>query len=160
DAGPAGSDAAVLGAWGVREADRVFHAWHQSQREERSRAALGRTLGPVRMRLGRLLDRAAASSEKRPRALAWDLVRLWEGLWTFLRHEGVEPTNNRAERVLRHPVIWRKTSFGSASGPGLRAVERLLTVTETCRQQQRNVFDYLTSAIDAHRNGAPAPQIL
>lgn len=160
DTGGAGSDGAALGTWGVREADRLFHTWHRHERGECSRRELRRALVPVRMRLRRLLQRAAASSESRARALGRDLLRLWGGLWTFLGHQGVEPTNNRAERALRHPVIWRKTSFGSASGQGLRAVERLLTVTETCRQQQRNVFDYLTAALDAHRTGAPAPQLL
>ncbi|MDP9416711.1 MAG: transposase, partial [Actinomycetota bacterium] len=85
---------------------------------------------------------------------------LWDGLWAFAAHAGVEPTNNRAERALRHPVIWRKTSFGSGSGAGLRAVERLLSVGETCRQQRRNVLHYLVAALDAARAGRPAPQLL
>ena len=160
DASAPGSTGAALGAWGVREAERVFHAWHAYQRGDLSHAALGQALVPVRMRLSRLLHRAAASRERRARALARDLRRLWDGLWTFARVTDVEPTNNRTERALRHPVIWRKTSFGSASGAGLRAVERLLTVTETCRQQGRNIFTYLTAALDAHRTGAPAPQLL
>lgn len=160
DAGGAGSAGAALGAWGVREADRVFHAWHAHQRGELTRAQLQRTLVPVRMRLRHLLQRGVASGEQRPRALARDVLRLWDGLWTFLRHEGLEPTNNRAERALRAPVIWRKTSFGSGSGAGLRAVERLLSVGETCRQHARNVFAYLTAALDAHRIGAAAPQLL
>jgi hypothetical protein len=119
------------------------------------------------MRVRRLLRRAVAGREPRARALARDVLRLWDGLWTFLAHEGLDPTNNRAERALRSPVIWRKTSFGSASGAGLRAVERLLTVGETCRQQRRNVFAYLTAALEtaaletaaleAPRAGRPAP---
>ena len=58
-------------------------------------------------------------------------------LWTFLRHEGVEPTNNASERALRHAVIWRKLSFGTQSAGGSRFVETMLTVIETCRQQRR-----------------------
>jgi transposase len=157
DAGGAG---AALGAWGVAEAGRVFHHWHACQRGELSRAQLRRALVPVRMRLGRLLGRALAGGERRPRALARDLLRLWDGLWAFARHEGVEPTNNRAERALRAPVIWRKTSFGSGSGAGLRAVERLLTVGETCRQQGRNVLHYLADALTAARAGLAVPQLL
>ncbi len=160
DAGGTGAAGAALGAWGVREAARVFRAWHAYQRGALTRAQLRRALVPVRMRLGRVLRRAAACGEARPRALARDLLRLGDGLWTFAAHDGVEPTNNRAERALRAPVIWRKTSFGSGSGSGLRAVERLLTVGETCRQRGRNVVAYLTAALDAHRAGTAAPQLL
>ena len=35
-------------------------------------------------------------------------------LWGFLDHEGVEPTNNRAERALRFGVLWRQTQPGHA----------------------------------------------
>jgi transposase len=157
DAGGAG---AALGRWGVREAERVFHVWHAHRRGELSRAQLRRALVPIRMRLGRLLGHALRGGERRPRALARDLLRLWDGLWTFARHADVEPTNSRAERALRGPVIWRKTSFGSGSGAGLRAVERLLTVGETCRQQGRNVLHYLADALRAGRAGCAAPQLL
>jgi len=157
DAGGAG---AALGTWGVHEAERVFHLWHQHQRGALTRTQLRRALVPVRMRLGRLLGRALHCGERRPRALARDVLRLWDGLWTFARCDEVEPTNNRAERALRAPVIWRKTSFGSGSGTGLRAVERLLTVGETCRQQGRNILHYLADALTAARTGRAAPQLL
>lgn len=156
----AGGAAAPLGTWGVREAGRVFQLWHAHRRGELTRAQLRRALVPVRMRLGRVLRRALACGEQRPRALARDVLRLWKGLWTFAAHEGVEPTTNRAERALRAPVIWRKTSFGSGSGAVLRAVERLLTATETCRQQGRNVLHYLADALTATRAGRPAPHLL
>jgi hypothetical protein len=65
-----------------------------------------------------------------------------------------------AERVLRAGVIWRKTSFGSKSGKGLRVVERLLSVAETAKKQQRNLFGDLTEAIAAHRNGLLRPRLL
>ena len=84
--------------------------------------------------------------------------RQW--LWTFLRHEGVEPTNNAGERSLRHAVIWRKLSFGTQSASGSRFVETMLTVIETCRQQRRNVFSFLTAAVEAHLAHQPAPSLL
>ena len=84
--------------------------------------------------------------------------RRW--LWTFLRHEGVEPTNNAGERSLRHAVIWRKLSFGTQSAGGSRFVETMLTVIETCRQQGRNVFSFLTAAVEAHLAHQPAPLLL
>ena len=88
---------------------------------------------------------------------------LWdhhENLWTFAEVEGVEPTNNAAERALRHAVIWRKLSFGTQSAAGSRFVERLLTVIETSRRQGTNVFAWLTEAVQAHlRREAPPPLV-
>ena len=81
-------------------------------------------------------------------------------LWTFLTHEEVEPTNNASERALRHAVIWRKLSFGTQSAAGSRFVETMLSVIETCRQQNRDVFTYVTEAVQAHFNNRPAPQLL
>jgi transposase len=77
-----------------------------------------------------------------------------------LRHEGVEPTNNAGERSLRHAVIWRKLSFGTQSASGSRFVETMLTVIETCRQQGRNVFAFVTHAVKAHLAHQPAPSLL
>jgi transposase len=110
--------------------------------------------------LARLLSRGTEAAERRARALCSDLLRHWDALWTFLYEDGVEPTNNAAERALRHGVLLRKTSYGSNSGRGLRATERLLSVQETCRQQQRPLLDYLTQALTALRLGQPAPALL
>ena len=78
-------------------------------------------------------------------------------LWTFLDVEGVEPTNNVGERALRHAVIWRKLSFGTQSAHGSRFVATILTVVQTCRQQSRNVFEYLTAEMEAHFASQSAP---
>jgi transposase len=151
---------AHFGLWGVREAGRLFRTWQRHQRAEISRAELRRAMVPLRMRFRRLLRGALASPDRRARAFGRDLLRLWPALWTFLAVEGVEPTNNRAEQALRSPVIRRKLCFGSQSGAGLRATERLLSITQTARQQGRNLFIYLTEALTAHRNGRAAPQLL
>ena len=63
-------------------------------------------------------------------------------------------------RALRHAVIWRKLSFGTQSAAGSRFVERLLTVIETCRRQDRNVFDWLTDAVQAKLRKDTAPSLL
>ncbi len=83
-----------------------------------------------------------------------------DSLWTFLDHEDVEPTNNASERSLRHAVIWRKLSFGTQSASGSRFVETLLSVIETCRKQDRNVFVFVTEAIQSHFKTTPAPKLL
>lgn len=81
-------------------------------------------------------------------------------LWRFASVPGLEPTNNSAERALRHPVIWQRSSHGTQSDLGSRFVERILTVVETCRQQHRPVFDFLHDALTAHRTSQPAPSLL
>jgi transposase len=94
------------------------------------------------------------------RAMARELLKVEDLLWTFLAHKDVSVTNNHAERLLRYPVIWRKLSFGTRSESGALYVERLLTVTMSLRLQNRNAFDYLKDAMTAHSCGKPVPSIL
>ena len=77
-----------------------------------------------------------------------------------MRVEGVEPTNNAAERAIRPGVLWRKGSFGTQSAAGSRFVESMLTVVSTLKQQQRNVLAYLTMACEAALRGEAAPSLL
>ncbi|MBK9940588.1 MAG: transposase [Kouleothrix sp.] len=81
-------------------------------------------------------------------------------LWTFVREERLEPTNNVAERALRSPVLWRKGCFGTQSDAGSRFVERILSVSATCRQQQRHLLTFVTDAIRALWASAPAPTLI
>jgi transposase len=89
-----------------------------------------------------------------------ELLALEPALWTFARVEGVEPTNNAAERALRHAVLWRKTSHGTESEAGSRFVENILSVVATCRQQGRNVLEYLTGCCRAALEGAAPASLL
>lgn len=93
-------------------------------------------------------------------SLCADLVPRWAALWTFLHVEGVEPTNNAAERALRPAVLWRKGCYGTQSAHGSRFVERMLTVSATCQQHDRPLLPYLVDAITAYWTGAPAPKLL
>src|SRR5262249_46021058 len=81
-------------------------------------------------------------------------------LWAFVWQEGVEPTNNAAERALRHAVLWRKGSGGTDSSRGSRFVERVLSVRETCRQQGRGLLEYLVKCWQAYLVGGQAPSLL
>lgn len=84
----------------------------------------------------------------------------WEALWTFSRVEGVEPTNNAAERALRQAVLWRKGCFGSRSEAGCRFVERMMSVRATCVQQQRPLLAFVTEAVVAAWAGQPSPVLV
>jgi transposase len=88
-------------------------------------------------------------------AFARTLEREMAHLWTFVVEEGVEPTNNRAERALRFAVLWRKLMQGTYNAKGNRWVERILSVRETCRLRGRATFPVLVEAVTCDLNGQP-----
>ena len=147
--------------WRLRRATcELFEHWADYRAGRISRAALLRRMGPVRRKVECLLLRGTQSGSRAVRGTCRELYEHRQWLWTFLRHEGVEPTNNAGERSLRHAVIWRKLSFGTQSASGSRFVETMLTVIETCRQQSCNVFSFLTAAVEAHLAHQPVPSLL
>jgi transposase len=141
-------------------AEDVFHWWHRVRDGTMRRSSLRTYLDSQRPWLRDLLARGAACGCAKAAALCRSLAELEPALWTFARVEGVEPTNNAAERALRPAVLWRKRSFGCHSEAGCRFVERMLTAGQTLRLQGRDVFGYLVEAVSAHRNGLVAPKLL
>jgi transposase len=139
---------------------KLFEHWGNYRKGKISRTAFVRRMAPVRREVERLLLRGIASGNKSLVGMCQELYDHRDWLWTFVREEGIEPTNNAGERALRHAVIWRKLSFGTQSAAGSRFVETMLTVIETCRQQHCNAFEYLTAAVQAHLAGQPAPSLL
>jgi transposase len=108
----------------------------------------------------RLLKAGRRCADAKAAAFCANVLALLPAVWRFVVTDGIEPTNNHAERLLRRGVLWRKGSFGCASERGCRFVERLLTVVQTRRLQGRSVLGYLHEAIVAHRKGLPAPSLL
>ena len=156
-----GGGAAPIGTAALAIEREVFVLWHRFTRGEGDRAALRRELEPLQARLWRVFADGINSDDPKAAALCWDLgSRLWPALWSFARYEGVEPTNNAAERALRPAVLWRKGTFGCHSPAGSRFAERLLTVTATCRQQGRNPVEFLVAANQAARLRTPPPSLL
>jgi transposase len=139
---------------------KLFEHWGDYRKGKITRAALLRRMGPVRREVERLLLRGVQSGNACMQGMCRELYDHRQWLWTFLRHEGIEPTNNAGERSLRHAVIWRKLSFGTQSARGSRFVETMLTVIETCRQQGRNVFAFVTEAVAAHLAGEPVHSLV
>jgi len=138
----------------------LFTAWHHFREGTLDRAGLQETMQPVQDAFAALLDEGARCPDAKAAGLCRALDRLWPALWTFVDEAGVEPTNNAAERAIRPAVLWRTGSFGTQSDGGARFVERLLTVTATCRQQGRSVLDYLTAVCTAATLGQPIPSLL
>jgi transposase len=102
-------------------------------------------LGWLRVEVRAILARGAGCGCATTAGVCRELLAVEPALYTFAAVEGVEPTNNAAERALRHAVCWRKMSFGTDSAGGSRFVERVLTVVATCRQQGRDVLEFLTA---------------
>jgi len=138
----------------------VFHWWSRIRDGTMTRSTMRNYIDGQRPWLRELLARGCASGCAKTEALCGQLLELEPALWTFLRHEGVEPTNNRAERAVRKGVLWRKKSFGCASEDGCRFVERILTVVQTLRQQGRPVWRFLCEALQAHRSAQAAPALI
>jgi transposase len=108
-----------------------------------------------------LVDHAARKSPRtrRHRRFANNLLKIWPALWTFATVEGIEPTNNAAERALRGPVIYRRLSHGTQTEDGERFIERALSVSVTCRLQARSMFAYTRELLRAHARDDPAPTL-
>ena len=128
--------------------DGVTLAWHT---------------GPLHDVHDRLMDAVEAGE----RSHTPDLARLcatvldvWPTLWNFTDYHGAEATNNRAERALRHAVLWRKTSNGTQTDAGERFVERILSIRETCRLNDRPLHGYLVDVHAARLTGQPIPDPL
>lgn len=139
-----------LGAQLLEQTRRVFRQWSRCRDGTISRAGLKSSLGATRRAVAQLLLRGLNGRHARTAEVCRELYWYRERLWMFLDHEGVEPTNNAAERSLRPAVIWRKLSFGTHSAAGSRFVETLLSIIETCRQQDRDVFSFVTNALTRH----------
>lgn len=144
----------------LRETREVFRHWSRCRDGTLTRAGLKRALAIPRQQVEALLLRGVFSGHSRLVGRCRELHGHRDWLWTFLDHDGVEPTNNASERSWQHAVIWRKLSFGTQSASGSRFVETTLTVLETCRQQSRHAFDFLTAAVQAHFNGQQPRSLL
>jgi transposase len=143
-----------------RTACKLFEHWANYRDGTITRTAFIRRMAPVRREVERLLLRGAESRNRSIVGMCRELHDHREWLWTFVRVDGIEPTNNASERALRHAVIWRKLSFGTQSNGGSRFVETMLTTIETCRQQRRNVFEFVTAAVQAHFARQSTPSLL
>ncbi len=121
--------------------------------------ALREALAPLRERFQSLLEQGTRGRHPKTARFCHGLLEEYEALWTFCEAPGVSPTNNDAERALRGPVILRRISGGTQSERGNRWIERILSITETCRRQHRSPHTYLHDAINASLHGRPIPTL-
>ena len=146
----------------------LFEIWYQVRDGTLSHNEFSQQVIPIRNQINKILTQGAGYQigykDQTPLAktvrTCRQLLKVEPALWLFVSVEGVEPTNNSAERALRPAVLWRRSSFGSQSLDGSRFAARMLTVVTTLKLQQRNVLDYLSQACLAKRNNLPSPSLL
>jgi nucleotide-binding universal stress UspA family protein len=147
---------------------KLFRLWHRIRDGTLTWAEFQALVSPIRARVSSLLfsgaDYQIGSKEKTPLAktvrTCRQLLKVEPALWLFVTVQGLEPTNNAAERAIRPAVLWRRTSFGSQSESGSVFVALMLTVVTSLRSQNRNVLEFMTDAVRASRQGSPSPSLL
>jgi transposase len=142
-------------------ADILSDHWAEVRDGTKARGWFGQEILPwLREEVHQLLDAGFQCGCAVTARVCREILAIQASLWTFASRPGVEPTNNAAERAVRHAVCWRKTSYGTDSERGSRFVERMLTVGASCRSQGRGVMEFLVHAITAHKNQTPRPSVL
>ena len=142
------------------QAHQMFHWWHRVRDGTLAPASFGTYMRPIRQEVERLLEAGHTCGVPKTEGVCREILKVRRALWTCVRHEEVEPTNNTAERAIRPGVLWRKGSFGTQSAEGSRFVETMMTVVATLKQQQRPVLDYLTTACEAALCAESVPSLL
>ena len=143
-----------------RQQKLLFQHWRRYKEGEIQWETFQKLIRPVRREFNSLLVRGSFSGNLKLIGFCDELLRHRDWLWTFTVVCGIEPTNNDAERALRPAVIYRKLSFGTQSSSGSRYLERILTVSETCRRQGRSAYDFLVEAMEAKFANLPAPSLV
>jgi transposase len=155
-----GGKAKAVGEGFLEVQERVFELWHLFRGGGCTRRQLGDRIAPFMMAMLDIIEWGERSRDAKTVRFCAALREVFPALWLFVVEEGVEPTNNHAERVQRLAVLWRKCCFGCHSDSGCRFVERLLTVVQSLRLQKRNALDFLHDAIAAYRAGRVPPKLV
>ena len=138
----------------------VFAWWHWVRDGTWTRSTFQSYVRTLRASFKMDLQWGAQNACPKTAATCRELLLREAALWTFVRVEGIEPTNNASERSLRGAVLWRKVSFGTQSARGSRFVASILTVLLSCQQQHRNTLSYLTACCQAFYANRPAPSLV
>ena len=138
----------------------MFQAWHRVRDGSLTHAQFRVAMRPIRRAVARWLTAGQTCGVPQTEGVCREMRTVDDALWTFVRVEGVEPTNNAAERAIRPGVLWRTGRLGTQSAPGSRFVEAMMTVVATLKQPHRAVLTSMTDACQAAYTGMPAPSLL
>lgn len=143
-----------------RHACQMFHWGHRVRDGTLQRSGFRSSMSPVRREVERVLEAGSPCGRPKTAGVGRDILTRRQALWTFVPLEGVEPTNNAAERAMRPGVLWRKGRVGTQSTQGSCFVETMRTVVATLKQQHRHPLDDLTAACEVALRDEAAPSLL
>lgn len=155
-----GGTGQIVGEALLEHAHVLFAWWHWVRDGTWQRSTLQSHVQTLRASFKMELEWGTQNACPKTAATCKELLAREAALWTFVRVEGIEPTNNSAERSLRSAVLWRKVSFGTQSERGSRFVASMLTVLMSCQQQNRNTLAYLTTCCQAFYAHRPIPSLV
>lgn len=159
-----GGESAPIGSGLLDLGDELFRYFHRVRDGTLKRETFRRYMlvggASVQARVRALLEQGIRCAQPRTARTCQKLLAVFPAMWTFVETPGLEPTNNEAERSLRHGVIWRKLSHGTQSDAGSRFVERILTAVATLRKQERDVLAFLRDACEARLTHSAPPSLL
>ena len=140
-------EAQSIGRSLLRHEKRLFDLWHRVRDGTLQRSSFRQYVTPIRRKMRKLLEQGELCSHTKTAGTCRELLVVEPAMWTFVRLNGVEPTNNSGERAIRPGVILRKLTFGTHSAEGSRFVERILSVVYTLKQQNRNALVFVTDCV-------------
>lgn len=153
-------DAGRIGNNLLRCSRDLFDAWQRVRDGTQTRQSFADTADDIRKRVRKWLKKGTICDDAGVRSRCNGILKDEPSLWTFASREGVEPTNNAAERAIRPAVLLRRSSQGTQSFRGSLFVERMQTMSVTMRMQGRNVFEYLHDVMRASLTGQAPPSLL
>jgi len=152
-------DSKTIGEGLLAQSKELFRLWQQVRDGTLEKSDFQKLIESIKAKVSQFLFEGTLSTHSKTRNTCTGILKLEVSLWTFSQIEGVEPTNNQAERALRRAVMWRRKSFGTQSETGSIFVERILTVMTTLRQQGRSVFEYLCQVCQPSETAQPIAEL-
>lgn len=158
-----GAAGAAVGRDLLALSDELFALWKRVRDGTLTKARFAGRMHAARdfrTRLRAALGRGEGCGCAKTAGTCRELLDREVSLFVFAFSPGVEPTNNAAERAVRHGVLWRKLSHGPKSEPGAAYLGHIWSVVETCRQHGTNVWAYLAACVEAADHGRRLPDLL
>lgn len=146
--------AAQIGQWLLEDLRELIAT--TAEAGEKSTPAIGSLLA----RLNKACHLGKEADHSKLSALAKEILKDWDAVVAFVHHRELPPTNNEAERALRHAVISRQISYGTRTSEESLAYSSLLSVIETCRLRNLNPWTFIAQVIAAARKGINPPLVL
>ena len=112
-----GGEGKIVGELGLVVQEDVFTLWWEFREGLIDRQRFMSQIEPAVKELRIGLERGSGCADHKVAAFCDNILALYPALWLFAGIDGVEPTNNHAERVLRMGVLWRKNALDEAAAP-------------------------------------------